>query len=466
MDKSGSEPAKEDRLTWSPRTWWKWLIVVPVVAALTIWGIWALYWAIEPDSVNARNEFARTVVQILGGGALLTSLYFTYQSLQVNRRSLQLNFDTQQDSQKANRDRDVTARFTSAVEQLGSEKREVRLGAIYALERLSKDSAMDYLTIMELLMAYVRERSPWEKPNESKAEREVRLNSPIGIDNQAVLTVIQRRGKWFGHGEHTGLDLRATQLMRVDLTGAHLERAKLFGVHLDGATLGGTHLEGADLTEADLTGADLRSAKLTEANLWSAEFRKADLTEADLTGADLRSANLTGAILVKADLTEADLTGADLRSANLTGAILVRARFQGAHLEGARLQEAILVEADLEGAILVGTYLTGTNLRSANLTGATLMGATLMGAHLEGANLRRAILVEAYLEGANLTGADLRSAILEEANLTGAILMEAHLEGADLTGVLGLEREQLRRAYLSRVTKFPPGIEIDLSEPE
>lgn len=54
----------------------------PVVGALLLLttvpgGIWVLYWAIGPRSDTAHNEFMRTVVQILGGLALLASLYIT-----------------------------------------------------------------------------------------------------------------------------------------------------------------------------------------------------------------------------------------------------------------------------------------------------------------------------------------------------------------------------------------------------
>jgi hypothetical protein len=55
----------------------------------------------------------------------------------------------------------ITDRFTKAIEQLGSEKLAVRMGAIYALERLSKDSPEDHWTIMEVLTAYVRDNAPW-----------------------------------------------------------------------------------------------------------------------------------------------------------------------------------------------------------------------------------------------------------------------------------------------------------------
>jgi hypothetical protein len=55
----------------------------------------------------------------------------------------------------------VVEMFNRAVDQLGSEKLEVRLGAIYTLKRISRDPQYaDYrVPILETLAAYVRERT-------------------------------------------------------------------------------------------------------------------------------------------------------------------------------------------------------------------------------------------------------------------------------------------------------------------
>jgi len=55
----------------------------------------------------------------------------------------------------------VVEMFNRAVDQLGSEKLEVRLGAIYTLKRISRDPQyVDYrIPILETLTAYVRERT-------------------------------------------------------------------------------------------------------------------------------------------------------------------------------------------------------------------------------------------------------------------------------------------------------------------
>src|SRR4051812_25682036 len=56
---------------------------------------------------------------------------------------------------EADRQRRITETYSKAVEQLGSDKIEARLGGIYTLERLSHESPNDYWTIMETLTAFV-----------------------------------------------------------------------------------------------------------------------------------------------------------------------------------------------------------------------------------------------------------------------------------------------------------------------
>jgi hypothetical protein len=52
----------------------------------------------------------------------------------------------------------VTARCTKAIEQLGSDRLDVRVGGIYALERIAHDSPRDHLAVLEVLAAFIREQ--------------------------------------------------------------------------------------------------------------------------------------------------------------------------------------------------------------------------------------------------------------------------------------------------------------------
>ncbi len=232
----------------------------------------------------------------------------------------------------------MTDRYTKAIEQLGSKEIDVRIGGIYALERIARDSASDHPTVMEVLAAFVRDHSPeqWPLPavHEAGAEPPERETRP---DVHAAASVIGRR------------------TIRYDSQPINLQGAIFIKANLAGANLSSVHLTGADFTGALLVGAHLERADLRRAHL-----ERANLTNADLFGADLTSASLE-----RANLTVAELTGA-----NLTRANLYRARFPGANLLKANLLDTHLSSADLSGADFTGAFLSGAFLSGADLSGA------------------------------------------------------------------------------------------------
>lgn len=249
-------------------------------------------------------------------------------------------------------------RFTRAVEQLaadrpnGSARLELRLGGIYALERLLLESEPDYWPVMEVLTAYVRENGAW---NPTAAAAAVADGVRLRADVQAVVAVIGRRRQEPYH-EQRLLDLRET-----DLRGANLS-----GARLDGVTLAGARLDRADATHAVFSRSNLREIVLDHATLSGADFSGASLSAASLEGARLNGAQLPGA-----DLSGANLQGVDLWEADLTRANLKDADLRGADLSSARLDGAILWRADLRGAFLKGASLKDTHLERANLAGVT-----------------------------------------------------------------------------------------------
>ena len=187
-----------------------------------------------------------------------------------------------QDQLNLTREGQVTDRYTKAIEQLGSDKREVRTAAVYALERIAKDSTPDRQAVRDVLAAFVRERDP------ASDVQDAELPDEPATDIAAALTVLARRPP------NPDTDTWADTVSRMDLHATRIPHASL---------------SSADLTGADLTNADLRDAKLTNA----------DLRDADLTGADLTGASLSNAVLFDADLRGVNLHDADLRGADLRG---------------------------------------------------------------------------------------------------------------------------------------------------
>ena len=308
---------------------------------------------------------------------------------------------------------------------------EVRLGAIYALERIAQDSDRDHVRIMEILCAYIRENAPasgardhslgdwpdWpenaddgtlQRRAEELDKRRADLNAWVSdlryaanprTDIQAALDVIGRRiprqieiekaTKTRGSQIGYRLDLRGTNLQAVDLTDLDFARSMLAGSRLDGAILERTVLDEADLHSARLCAANLRGARLqladlTQVGLEGAALAEAILNDVELFEGQLQTADFSDAHLDCSYLGNAGLEGANLSQASLRRASLYRAQLQHANLNNASLEGVDFGDADLEGADLTGARLHGANFRSVhmsrstNLTRTSFRGAALM----------------------------------------------------------------------------------------
>lgn len=137
-------------------------------------------------------------------------------------------------------------RCIRAIQQLGSDKLDVRTQAIYALDSIARDSATDYPIVIDALATFIREQP--SGPGVSAPESRTRL------DVQAATTVLKQLSH--RRDRHP-----------VDLSGADLSGADLFGVDLSAANLSGANLSGANLSAANLSGADLHGTNLDSSNL-------------------------------------------------------------------------------------------------------------------------------------------------------------------------------------------------------
>jgi hypothetical protein len=261
--------AGREGMRWSLRSGLRWAILALLIVAFLVLvpqlqGKYFSQGVPAEERPALVNEYRRTWAQIIGGFGLLLGLYFTWRRIEIFQQELE-----------ATRDQQVTERFTRAIDQLGAiddkgdKKLEIRLGGIYALERIAGDSlamenspGRDYSTVMEVLTAYIRENTtqapgPSEvasTSNEATAEAEEGTKQPAPpeprrptADIQAILDVLSRAQARVPEEHRTRLDLREASLLRAHLRGADLE----------GANLQGANLEGANVTDKQL--ADTRS---------------------------------------------------------------------------------------------------------------------------------------------------------------------------------------------------------------
>ena len=324
------------------------VLVIVIATGLWLWVIPA--WRtistvpIAADKIPLQIELIQTIAQALLWFSLLATLYVAW------RRAT-----AAEDAVKVAQESQITERFASAIEQLGSDKMAIRLGGIYALERIANDSAKDHWQIVQVLTAYVRDKPLWENGSAPEASGQTSTT-----DIQAILTVLGRLNTRYGETGNK-LDLRKADLRGTDLRGINFRGAILMEANLQGVLLNGMNLESADLRYSDFRRTDLTGANLQKAKLTQSDFRGADLTNANCQGANLTGADFQWGPLkyVGANLEgatpDAPVRRTALRSVNLRQAIL-----RNAHFMGADLTSANLAGADLTGSHFGRMYITST----------------------------------------------------------------------------------------------------------
>ena len=190
-------------------------------------------------------------------------------------------------------------RYQKGAEMLGHDALSVRLGGIYALQRLSNEHPEEYhVQIMRLLCAFARHPTSYEK-HVKEVTSKFGL-SQIREDVQAITSIIGKRGS----------------------EEVNLERMQDFNPNLEHAYMSFAELSEANFENAQLGHADLLAATLTKGNLSNIVGIEVNLEDVSLSQSTLSNARISWANLANADLTKADLSRALLLGANLLGSCL------------------------------------------------------------------------------------------------------------------------------------------------
>ncbi len=319
----------------------------------------ASFWEGDPESI--RN-LIWAIASVFGGAAGLYGLYLAGRRTSALDRQAQVAHDHRVLAEQGQ----ITERFTKAVEQLGHEQIAVRLGAIYALERVAKDSERDFESIMETLAAYVREKSPWSKgrgnpivpdPDGYVSKPEIDISAAINVLARSIPFSHRQRRR----GDPSRIDLRETNLSGLDYPGAQLS-----GFRFDGS-----FFYGADLSEANFGDADLRFAIFSCAEMQMVDLKNAEMYGAVMNNAVLDEAQCDGARMPQVDLSDAGLRAASFRGVDLSGSVLERAS-----MARADLSDATLIEAKFKNCNFLSACMRNVNLENAEISGANFKGVT------------------------------------------------------------------------------------------
>ena len=299
--------------------WW----VAGVVAILAFGVVFSwLFW----EELRGDEESLSTTIRNIGlvGGGIIAIVLAVWRSLvaQKQAEAALRQADTALRQAETAQQGLLNDRYQQGAEMLGNNVLSVRLGGIYALQRLAEEHPEQYhIQIMQLFCAFVR------RPTEDQFLELRRIQGepipPLREDVEAVMTAI-------GSRKRTGIALEQEVDFRLDLSGADLRRMTL---------------QKADLSRALLIGANLSVSVLPEANLAGALLMKANLSTTFLLGA-----NWCGTFLGESGPSSADLSF-ELRNAVFEELGLPKTSNQSAILSGANLMRAKnLTQAQLDGA--------------------------------------------------------------------------------------------------------------------
>ncbi|MGH3796896.1 MAG: pentapeptide repeat-containing protein [Pseudonocardiaceae bacterium] len=220
--------------------WRGWALVATIVLAVTLSGT-VIALLLFFDTRSTGSEAVKTGGLVAGGVVALYALW-----LNDRRRQLEESrHELERRSNEQDRERVADERFARAVELLGHEADQVRVGALHALIGLARNRPSSTQTVLDVLCSYLRrpfdhpdfvqdrtgERPEWAPEDERDAhrERQVRLTAQRLIGELLPASGDQR-------ADLPDLDLTAAVLDYLDVSGKALGRLLLRDSALHGTT--------------------------------------------------------------------------------------------------------------------------------------------------------------------------------------------------------------------------------------
>ena len=280
------------------------VVVIAVVVALSI-VFWDWLSFGESGSTTIRN-----VGLVLAALVALPLAVWRSKVAERQASAAQRQADTAQQNL-------LNERYQQGAEMLGSDVLAVRLGGIYALQRLAEEHPEQYhIQIMRLFCAFARNppiddrvETTWVPP-----DSEIRR---LRVDVQDVMTTVSAchaRQIKLERDTKFRLELSGANLAGIYLSNANLAEANLHSVDLSDAQLEGGILSGASFWDTNLCRANLKCGDLSDATFWDSDLSDANLNRGDLSGASIGRTEFRHTGFRRTELSGTDFSSHDRRS--------------------------------------------------------------------------------------------------------------------------------------------------------
>jgi hypothetical protein len=183
----------------------------------------------------------------------------------------------------------IQERFKNAIEQLGSDKQPVILGAIYTLHHIAKADDKLCKSVFNILCSFIRETT-------SSDVYQKKQDTSIVIQSILNLLFIEKNESEIY--DQFSADLSGAYLVGADLSYSVLYKANLINANLTHSRLNWANLSKTLLAGTNFTGAHLNNTDFGDAVLFRTLFECSDLKSTKFHGIKgFQGVNLKGAIV-------------------------------------------------------------------------------------------------------------------------------------------------------------------------
>lgn len=295
--------------------------------------------------------------------------------------------------------------YTSAVAQLGENidtdtpNYSVRIGAIYALERLARDNEEYHQEVMNVLCSYVRinsrnrRGSVAENINERSLGNIENMNHMVisYVDVQEALSVLGRRDISLDKNE---LDLSGCRLYMIQLGEAGWDGVNFSNVQFYNMTIRNCSFEKSKFLGSTFNNCGFYESFFEEAKMAGAQFNNCIISKTSFEKSNLEQVKIQGQGSV---LYEVNFENSILNNLNVIDAELTSCKFNNSHFYGALITSSELLSCEFDGAGLDNTKFGGVDMALCTFIKSSMCNLIISEGKLSDLNLKGAMT--AGLEG-------------------------------------------------------------------
>lgn len=353
----------------------------------------------EKTEVGTENELRRTIIQLIGGTLIIGGLVLSFYQLQQNqeqftkeltqkRESDSMNFHIlkEQLNQKSIADNNnynillkqlnlsnneflqrkesdynnfLLNQYTTGLQLLKDTNSTIKLGGIFALEKIMNIDEDYHDKVVDMFCAYIRD---YREKVKSLGTIKREIDSTLLPDYiRTIFKVLGRRQK--KELEKVRIDLRYTNWEGMNLSNQDFIAYDFKYSNFNNSNLSKSNLTSANLSNTTIIDANLSYTNLTEAYLLEAYISNSEIRYANLSKTNFKGANIAHSNLSYSELSKSDLSFSDLYMVDFSYAKLINTNFYCSDLLHVRMHDSILDSSNFIG---IGLYDPNLNKEDIN----------------------------------------------------------------------------------------------------